>query len=377
MIYDVAIIGAGIGGASLAAHLQPGVSCALLEAEERPGYHSTGRSAAFYTETYGGPQVQPLTTASKQWYFTTENPATQALTVTKRGALHVNWDEPASALKALYEDLKPLSPSIKQVDASMCVEHCDILPGDAIRGGLYDPDCCDIDVANVHDLFLRQAKKNGAELRAGFRVSRIDRRRGVWNVAAQNAETVRAKKLVNAAGAWADQVAAQAGAAALGLLPKRRTIGVFSLKEAAASTDWPLVLDLKETFYFKPEGQHVLISPADETVSPPCDAQPEEEDIALAAARFERATGRALSRCHAKWAGLRTFAPDRSPVYGYDPLVPDFFWCAGQGGFGIQTAPAAGALSAALLLDQDLPQALSNCGITADRYAPSRFCAAA
>lgn len=377
MIYDVAIIGAGIGGASLAAHLEPGVSCVLLEAEDRPGYHSTGRSAAFYTETYGGPQVQPLTTASKPWYFNTVNPASETLMVRRRGALHVNWTKPQSALQTVYETFKPLSPSIKRLDASACVERCDILPESDISGGVYDPDCCDIDVASVHNLFLRQAKLAGVELRSRFPVAEIERREGIWHVSDGKGETLQAKKLVNAAGAWADQVASIAGVAPLGLLPKRRTIGVFEIQGMHASSDWPLVLDLKESFYFKPEGQHLLISPADETVSPPCDAQPEIEDIALAASRFEHATGRILGRCHAKWAGLRTFAPDRVPIYGYDPVTPDFFWCAGQGGFGIQTAPAAGALSAALLLGNSIPKAHQDCGITADRYAPSRFRVAA
>lgn len=377
MIYDVAIIGAGIGGASLAAALPKGLSVVLLEAEDRPGYHSTGRSAAFYTETYGGPQVQPLTTASKDWFFNTAHAATDALMVQKRGALHVNWSQPEGKLDRFYKGLKGLSPNLQKLDPKTCVDQCDILAERGINGGVYDPDCCDIDVANVHDHFLRQAKSKDVASKCSFRVCALLRKGGVWSVTATTGAVIRAKTLVNAAGAWADEIGIMAGACPIGLAPKRRTIAVFELSERNVSPKWPLVLDLNETFYFKPEGKYILVSPADETPTGPCDAQPEIEDVALAAHRFERSTGLKLGRCVSKWAGLRTFAPDRSPVYGFDTQVPEFFWCAGQGGFGIQTAPAAGALCAALIEHRALPSSIQTCGIGADSYAPTRFRAAA
>lgn len=377
MIYDVAIIGAGMAGASLAAQLDPGASVVILEAEDSPGYHSTGRSAAFYTETYGGPNVQPLTTASKQWYFNTPSAAAGGLMVTKRGALHVNWGNAATALQGFYDALKPLSPNLQMFNSSDCLRICSILRSDGMNGGVFDPDCCDIDVANVHDHFLRQAKQRGASLTRSFRVSGLHQESGHWRIQSGSGAIIRAKIIVNAAGAWADAVGQMAGAASIGLSPKRRTIAVFELKDRPADPQWPLLLDLAETFYFKPEGQHVLISPADETASLPCDAQPEIEDVAIAAHRFETATGAQLGRCRAKWAGLRTFAPDRSPVYGFDEYVPNFFWCAGQGGFGIQTAPAAGLLAASLIQGDTLPSHIRACGIGADRYAPQRFLKAA
>lgn len=377
MIYDVAIIGAGIAGASLAAQLDRSVSAVILEAEDQPGYHSTGRSAAFYTETYGGPDVQPLTTASKAWYFTQTSTAAKVLMVKKRGALHVDWGKDSGASKRLYDSLKPLSPDLQTLSASECLDRCSILQPSDLAGGIYDPDCCDIDVATVHEHFLRQAKDNGTIRRTNFRVAALQREQGHWNIQSAAGSTLRAKTIVNAAGAWADEIARLAGTAPLGLSPKRRTVAVFELKGALADADWPLVLDMAETFYFKPEGQYVLVSPADETPSAPCDAQPTVEDVAVAAHRFEAATGLALGRCHAKWAGLRTFAPDRSPVYGFDDQAPNFFWCAGQGGFGIQTAPAAGHLAASLLQGDTIPSHISACGIGADRYAPQRFLAAA
>lgn len=377
MIYDVAIIGAGMAGASLAAQLDPGLSVVLLEAEERPGTHATGRSAAFYTETYGGPDVQPLTTASKDWYFNTQSVSSGALMVTRRGALHVNWREPQAKTVQFHASLKALSPDLSIQTPDACHEICSAVPRAHIKSGVYDPDCCDIDVASVHDHFLRQSKQRGVALMCHFAVSSAKRMSGVWVISSRSRQTIRAKTLVNAAGAWADQVAMIAGAAPLGLSPKRRTVGVFDLEDGQVDSKWPLVLDLGDSFYFKPEGPQLLISPADETPSAACDAQPEVEDIALAAHRFEMATGRKLGQCRAKWAGLRTFAPDRSPVYGYDSEIADFFWCAGQGGFGIQTAPAAGALGAALLQRNTLPQSLRVCGITSERYAPQRFLRAA
>lgn len=377
MIYDVAIIGAGIGGASLAAHLARDAKTLLLEAEDRPGYHSTGRSAAFYTETYGGRAVQPLTLASKHWYFHTHAPQSDRLMVHRRGAVHVNWRQPDAQLHQFYGALAQLSDGLELVDAAHCTQMCPLVPQADVKGGVYDADCCDIDVASVHQYFLRAAKHAGVETWCDFRVAELTRRAGIWSISSQRGKQVQAKIVVNAAGAWADDIARIAGATPIGLLPKRRTVGVFELKDAVVSPEWPLVLDLEEHFYFKPEGQALLISPADETPSPPCDAQPEMEDIALAADRFEKATGHQLGRCLAKWAGLRTFAPDRSPVFGFDRAADDFFWCAGQGGFGIQTAPAAGALCAALLTGKALPKSHTDVGINIDTYAPQRFSKAA
>jgi len=377
MIYDVAIIGAGIAGAGVAASIANTARTVLLEAEERPGYHTTGRSAAFYAESYGGHKVQPLTKASKDWYFKTISPLSETLMVKKRGAVHVNWQDGENALDSFLGALKPLSQSLNKVDAAQCEALCTLIAAGDVKGGVYDPDCCDIDVDGVHQFFLRTAKHDGCGFVYDFSVDTVVRSNGVWVLTSSRGETLRAKTLVNAAGAWADDVARRAGVGPLGLVPKRRTVGVFELLGHPVSPEWPLVLDLGERFYFKPEGQHLLLSPADETPSEPCDAQPEMEDIARAVDRFERATGYRLGRCSAKWAGLRTFAADRCPVFGFDQDVPDFFWCAGQGGFGIQTAPAAATLCGALLLNTDLPHSFEACEITASTYAPQRFSAAA
>lgn len=377
MDVDVAIIGAGMAGASIAAFLPSALKVAVLEAEDQSGYHSTGRSAAFYTETYGGPDVQPLTTASKPWYFSTKSPTTQALMVSRRGALHVAWDDDAKQIDPFAKALQALSPCVTTLTPREALHHCPVLRADGLAGGVWDPDCCDIDVAQVHSFFLRQSKQRGHHLLTSFEVLSASHKRGVWLIQARNGASMNAKMVVNAAGAWADHVARLFGAAPLGLTPMRRTIGVFEAATASVSPGLPLTLDLAERFYFKPQSGHVLVSPADETPTEACDVQPEEEDIAMAAHRVEQATTFKFKRIHSKWAGLRTFAPDRSPVYGYDDQCPNFFWCAGQGGFGIQTAPAAGELAATLLQQAPIPAQMLHLGITPQRYAPRRFSIAA
>ncbi|MGD1954308.1 MAG: NAD(P)/FAD-dependent oxidoreductase [Sphingomonadales bacterium] len=378
MQVDVAIIGAGIAGASLAAYLPESVRTIILEAEAQPGYHTTGRSAAFYSETYGGPEVQPLTTASKDWFFSTLAPGeSNALMVTRQGALHVGWEVPESALSSFAAPLRTLCPNIDIIDADACLEKCAALNREGLVGGVWDPDSCDIDVAAVHRTFLGLAKTNGHSRVCDFQVSALERRNGLWHITSSRGDTVSAALLGKAAGAWSDEIGHLAGAPPLGLAPLRRTIGLFDVKGMAISPDLPLTLDLDERFYFKEQSGHLLVSPADEIPSPPCDAQPAMEEIALAAHRVEGRTHYQLTKCPARWAGLRTFAPDRAPVYGFDPIVEGFFWCAGQGGFGIQTAPAAGQLAAALVLQTELPPSFETLGITSSRYAPRRFAAAA
>jgi D-arginine dehydrogenase len=357
---DVAIIGAGIAGASLAYFLGEHARVVLLEGESQPGYHTTGRSAAFYAETYGGPVVQPLTTASRA-FFETPPAGFGAPLLQDRGCLHVGR---AEALDRVAGEFAGTAVRIERLDAAATAARVPQLAGAWGEHSLWEPDCRDIDVAALHAGFLAGARRAGAVLRCDSDVRAIERRGGRWHVATRDSG-IEADVVVNAAGAWADTVARLAGIAPVGLRPLRRTVAVADVTPAPAA-NLPLVVDADGSFYFKPDAGRLWVSPHDETPAAPGDVRPEEIDVATAIDRLERATAFRVRRVERAWAGLRTFAPDRAPVYGFAPAAPGFFWCAGQGGFGIQTAPAGGALAAALLLGQE-PE------IDPDCYSASRF----
>jgi D-arginine dehydrogenase len=351
---DVAIVGAGIAGASLAAELAPHASVLLIEAEDHPGYHSTGRSAAFWSESYGGPLVQPLTSASGA--FLAERGFLRP-----RGALHIAEASGRAALEAMERQFAGTRVRLERV-ADPAARVPGLRPGwDA---ALWEPSCADIDVAALHGFYLAAAKRSGARLVAGTRVGRAERRGGLWRIG----EGIEAAVLVDAAGAWADEVAAAAGVAPLGIRPYRRTIVQLRVAPPVPA-DLPLVIDAEGRFYFKPEaGGRLWLSPHDETACEACDCAPEEIDVAIAIDRLERAVDWRIERVERSWAGLRSFAPDRLPVYGFDRAAEGFFWFAGQGGFGIQTAPAAARLGAALLLGREAEP-----GLDSAHYAPGRF----
>ena len=356
MSFDIAIIGAGMAGASLAAEVAGDASVLQLEAEDQPGYHSTGRSAAFWAESYGGPFVQPLTSASGP--FLEEHGL-----LGPRGALHLADEQGLEALAGLEAEFAG-DVGFERLDRGRLEA---LVPG--LRpgwvAGLLEPSCADIDVAGLHGLYLAQARRRGATLatRAQVRALRFEDR--AWTIETAGG-AFRAAIVANSAGAWADRVAALAGAAPVGLQPYRRTLMQLRV-DPPAPARLPLVIDALGRFYFKPEaGGRLWLSPHDETPCDPCDCAPEELDVAKAIDRLERTVDWKVERVERSWAGLRTFAPDRRPVYGVDPAVPGFFWCAGQGGFGIQTAPAAARLAGALLLGR-LPE------LDPAPYDPGRF----
>jgi D-arginine dehydrogenase len=353
---DIAIIGAGMAGASLASEVAGAAAVLLLESEDQPGYHSTGRSAAFWAESYGGPFVQPLTTASgpilEQDGF-----------LSPRGALHVADSGGLAALAQLEAELGDRVGFERLDRAGLTVRLPGLLPGWV--AGLLEPSCADIDVAALHGSCLARARRDGARLVTGAEVRGLRRDGAFWALETP-AGAFKARIVVDAAGAWADRVAAMAGAAPVGLQPYRRTLSQLRIDPPAASA-LPLVIDALGRFYFKPEASGRLwLSPHDETPCDPCDCAPEELDVAVAIDRLERLVDWKVERVERSWAGLRSFAPDRRPVYGFDPAVPGFFWCAGQGGFGIQTAPAAAKLAAALLLGR-APE------LDPAPYSPARF----
>ena len=353
--YDIAIIGAGIAGASLAAELGPHARVLLIEAEQTPGYHATGRSAAFWTESYGGPGVQPLTSAS--------GPILDALGVLRsRGALTIAREGQTGELDRFARSFADLGVRVERLGPAAIAER---IPG--LRpgwvAGAYEPDCSDIDVAALHQHYLAQAGHQSVDLVTRAEVVAIDQG---WILTYADGNSVSAEVIVNAAGAWADRIAELAGVPRLGIQPYRRTVA--QLRTSPRATDaLPLVLDLSERFYFKPEAGRLWLSPHDETPTEPCDAAAEEEDVALAIERLGGVVDWHVERVEHRWAGLRSFAPDRLPVYGIDARNPKFFWFAGQGGFGIQTAPAAAQLAAALLLGQQGGK------IDPRRYSPARF----
>ncbi len=338
--YDIAIIGAGIAGASLAAALGGATRVVLLEAEDQPGYHATGRSAAFWTESYGGASVQPLTSASGPWL------AGHGF-LSPRGALTIARTGQEAALAEWAGGFAARGVAIELLGREAVAARISGLKAEWTCGA-WEPDCSDIDVAALHQHYLATARGSGAQLWTRARLDNATREGELWHLELGDKRSLQASVVVNAAGAWADEVALACGVRPLGIAPMRRTVAQVRVSPEVAP-DLPLVLDFNEQFYFKPEGPRLWLSPHDETASAPCDAAAEDIDVATAIARLGEVVDWSVERVEHRWAGLRSFTPDRLPAYGFDSREPGFFWFAGQGGFGIQTAPAGAALAAALL----------------------------
>jgi D-arginine dehydrogenase len=364
-VYDIAIVGAGMAGASLAYFIE-GARVLLLEAEDVPGYHTTGRSAAFWVPTYGGPLIEPLTTASKLFFDAPPPGFCDTPLLTPRGGLHLAPPGNTGALDALMREFSGSPLGFERLDAVAIASRYPLVRPEWATAAIYEPECCDIDVAVLHAGFLGGARRKGTHLVTGAQVTGLTRREA-WQIETR-AGTFAAHTIVNAAGAWGDELAILAGVRPVGLTPLRRTMVVLAT-DPPPPVDLPVVLDAAGSFYFKPDAGRIWVSPHDETADVPRDTAPEEIDIANAIDRFEKVATARVVRVERSWAGLRTFAPDRLPVYGFDDHIPDFFWCVGQGGFGIQTAPAAGAMAAALLQRRALPDA----AIDPARYASGRF----
>lgn len=360
--YDIVVVGAGMAGASIAAELAPHARVLLAEAEVRPGYHATGRSAAFWEECYGGPDVVPLTLASGA--YLRENGM-----LSPRGALYVGRAEDEPEIEAFIRRFADSAVSIERLGRAALERRVPGI-GPSWLHAISEAACADIDVAGLHQHYLARARALGVELRCRARLEAAELEDEGWRLSFGNAGEVRARILVDAAGAWADAVASMAGAKPLGIQPLRRTVAQLRVVPSPPD-DLPLVLDISGAFYFKPEHGKLWLSPHDETACAPCDAAAEELDVALAIDRFERVVDWRIEAVEHKWAGLRSFAPDRLPVYGYDARVPGFFWFAGQGGFGIQTAPAAARLGAQLLLG--MPRDAMTKALVPELYAPMRF----
>ena len=361
--YDLAIIGAGMAGASLAAEVAPHARVLLLEAEEMPGYHTTGRSAAFWEECYGGPAIVPLSRASEAFLR-------QGGFLSQRGALYIGREKDSAKLDAFEARFAGSGARFERVAPGEAHAHVPSLRAEW-REAIWQSHCADIDVAGLHQHYLKSAKNAGAELVTRARIEAIDRSGDGWTLRASDGREWRSGAIANAAGAWADGLAQLAGAAPLGIQPFQRTM-LQIRADPALPRGGPLTLDISGEFYFKPESAHAMwFSPHDETPAPPSDAAPDELTVARAIERFGAVFDAEIGKIERTWAGIRSFAPDRKPVYGWDPQVPGFFWFAGQGGFGIQTAPAAARLAGQLFLER--PRDAMTQGLDAGEFSPARF----
>lgn len=372
MAYDFIIIGAGIAGASAGYELSRYGKTLLLEREDQPGYHSTGRSAAFFAETYGNATVRALTRGARPFFDSppegfSDTPLTNAC-----GALHIATHDQSPCLESFHAELSDLSGIVERVPSDVLYAKCPALKPGLYTGGVWDPGAKEIDVHALHQGFLSGFRGRGGVLQTHADVDALNYDSGVWRVNAEG-RTYEAACIINAAGAWADHVAALADVPPLGLTPKRRTVITFDAPEGVNPEGWPLVIDVEERFYFKPEAGRLLASPADETPMDPCDVQPDEIDVATAAYRVEQATTLTIRRIVSKWAGLRSFFADKTPTLGFDQQAPGFFWLAGQGGYGIQTSPSLGRLAAALITGEGVPKDLQALGVRAEALDPARL----
>lgn len=375
---DIVVIGGGMAGVSVAANLlggggaarggDPAGSVLLLEAEARLAHHTTGRSAAKFLETYGAAPIRALTRASRPLYEAASADGETPPLLTPGPEMIVADRDTAADLDARLAEV----PSLRRLTVDEARGICPVLSETYLAAAALEEDAADIDVLGLHQHYLRAARRCGLEVRSGARVLSATRAGDVWRIETTGG-TIEAGVVVDAAGAWADQVAAAFGAAPVGLRPLRRTLAV--VPAGRVDRAWPIVADMAETFYFRPEGDALLISPADETLSDPVDAKPDDLDVALAIDRVNAATTLGIRSVRTAWAGLRTFAPDRLPVAGYDPAAPGFFWLAGQGGYGIQMAPALAATAAALVRGKPVPTEIRAAGVDAAALAPARFTA--
>jgi len=369
--FDFIVIGGGMAGASAAAHLSGRGSVALLERESQPGYHSTGRSAALFSTIYGNAAVRALTRASQAFLFESPSWFTPTPLVSPRPTLFFATGEQTAMLADFRADAD-IAANTQLLDVAQASALVPAFKPGYLGGAVLEPGSADIDVAALHQGYLRQARARGAVVMLACAIAGLHRAGGRWVVRTDRG-TLSAPVVVNAAGAWGDEIARLAGARPVGLRPLRRTALLVDAPHQLACAAWPAAIAIDESFYFKPDGGRLLLSPADEEPSPPCDAQPEELEVAIAVDRFETATGERVPKVFHRWAGLRVFSADRTPVVGFDPVAEGLFWLVGQGGYGIQSAEALGRLTAALACGEGVPADLAAEGVDAAALARSRF----
>jgi D-arginine dehydrogenase len=369
---DLIVVGAGMAGAAAAAHLAADRRVIVLERESQPGYHSTGRSAALFTETYGNRAIRALTGAGRVFYEAWAEGFAQNPILKPRGALMFAMPGQETQLQAAWDDLSAIDPRVRRLDPAEARAIVPALRPDHVVGAVFEPDAMDIDVHELHQGYLRRLRQRGGRVVTDAEVLALSYRADAWTVSTKAGDFI-APVVINAAGAWADTVGAFAGLPPIGLVPKRRTALTIAPPAGIDTSDWPMTLDVGETFYFKPDAGRLLVSPADETPMEPCDVQPDELDVAIAIDRLMQATTIEVTRVERKWAGLRSFVADKTTVCGFDPLAQGFFWLAGQGGYGIQTAEGMARCAVSLIDDGDWPADLVGRGVDAAMLSPARF----
>jgi D-arginine dehydrogenase len=337
---DIIVIGGGISGVSAAAELAADARVTILEMEPQAGYHATGRSAAYFAASYGKKVIREITACCEGFLREPPEGFCESELFRPRDCMYFGREDQAEKLLEMQAD----NPRLQFVDARTVCERVPVLSPGYVYGAMWDSRGGDLDVDAMLQAFLKQFRHRGGQWMANHCVSGLERKAGLWRVTA-GGQTFEAPVVVNAAGAWVERIAALAGLESLGIKPLRRTAFTISVPEGVDTRNWPEMMDVDEEFYFKPDAGQILISPADETPSEPCDAQPEDLDVATGVYRFEQATGLDIRRVNHSWAGLRTFAPDRILVAGFDPRSEGFFWLAGQGGYGVMCSPAMARLT--------------------------------
>jgi D-arginine dehydrogenase len=365
MEVDVAVIGGGIAGLSAAAFIAPSTSVVVLEMESTLGYHSTGRSAALYTECYGAEPIRRLALASKPYFVQGAEPFG-----TQRGVLFVAPQGDPSAIDNFYATYSPLVPDLERLPPHAVADLIEVIGSDDTAGAVLEPRALDLDVHAILTSYATTVRNNRGTILTSARATSIDQHDGIWHIDAGN-HVISATTLVNATGAWGDETAVLAGVPTIDLSPLKRS--AFTFDPGIDTGSWPMIVDTSETWYMKPEGPHLLGSAASEIPQEPSDAKHDEIDIALGIMRITEATHLVIRTVKNQWAGLRTFTSDRVPAVGFDPATPGFFWLVGQGGYGIHTSPAIGQLAAGLIVDGTVPKDLSDHEITADMFDPGRL----
>ncbi|MBY4128452.1 FAD-binding oxidoreductase [Rhodococcus fascians] len=369
---DVLVIGGGIGGVSLAYELASDHRVTLLERETTLAFHTTGRSAALFLETYGNSAIRALTTASRDFL---ENPPEhfRSRLLAPRPLLQFARTGRGDALEAMYADVSRLTPDAELLSPADARTFFPPLRPELVDCALYEPHSMEVDVHALHQGYVRGLRQRGGRVHTGTGVRSLSRIDGRWHALTTDGSTHTAPIVVDAAGAWADVLGAMVGADPIGLVPMRRSVFMVAAPDDLDTGALATLSDIDETFYIKPEGTQLLCSPADETPTEPSDARPDELEIARAFDDIAEATTLTARHVRSSWAGLRSFVPDRTPVVGFDPNIEGFFWCAGQGGYGIQTCAALARVGAALLRRQPLPADVTSKGLRVDDLAPSRF----
>ena len=366
----IAVVGGGIAGASAAYELAGSAEVVLLERESVCGYHSTGRSAALFTECYGDPIVRRMAIASRG--FLGDPPAgfSEHPILRPRPVLFTGTEAQQAALQTAFDDYRSLVPAVRQVSSREAVELCPVLDDTVIVGGVVEPGAADIDVHELHVGFLKGLRARGGTIITSAGVTGLRSTGAGWSVAS-TAGSHEVDVVVNAAGAWCDVVGTLAGARPIGLVPHRRT--AFTFRCTPDPRDWPMVVDVDERWYFRPEGTSVLASPADETPMAPVDVRHDEVDVALGIERINAVTTLSITSVDRAWAGLRSFVVDHRPVNGWDPDLPGFYWLAGQGGYGIKTSPAMARFAAGMIRDGVPPADLLGAGVGAEEIGVERL----